>query len=32
MFEKLFHLMSSFNASIWLDDTFAFNKLTKEVR
>lgn len=32
MFEKLFHLVSSFSASIWLDDAVVFNRLTKELR
>lgn len=32
MFEKLFHLVSSFNAQIWLDDSIVFNRLTKELR
>lgn len=32
MFEKLFHLISSFSASVWLDDSVVLNRLTKELR
>ena len=31
MFEKLFNLVSSFSASIWLDDAIVYNRLTKQL-
>lgn len=31
MFAKLFNLISSFNANLWLDDSVVFNRLTKEL-